>query len=248
MKTTVTDRYRYIALYLLFSLLLCSLLSLMLIVGYKTNEKDRSKSADAEPKGDVLPVVVIDAGHGGEDGGTVGQNGAYEKDINLSIALMLSDMLRANGIETVLTRSDDILLYDKNSNYHGQKKIQDLATRRKIAESYENAVFVSIHMNSFPEEKYSGLQVYYSKNDESSKFLAESIQSLTKEKLLPDNTRKCKAADSNIYLLDRLSCPAILVECGFLSNPQECARLSDSTYQKQLALCLCKALTEYVAK
>ena len=246
MSITVTSNRRYIALFLLFSLLFCAILSLLIFVGGKTNERYETADADAKPDG--APVVIIDAGHGGEDGGTIGKNGVYEKDINLSIALLLRDMLAANGIETVLTRSEDILLYDKNSNYHGQKKIQDLATRRRIAESYENAVFVSIHMNAFPEEKYSGLQVYYSKNDETSKALAENIQGLTKEKLMPANERKCKAADSNIYLLDRLDCPAVLVECGFLSNPAECARLSDSEYQKQLALCLCAAVAGYLAE
>lgn len=246
MKSTVNGTRRYVAFFLLFSMLFCALLSLLMLMGKWVNEKYEKTDANAEPI--PSPVVIIDAGHGGEDGGAVGKNGVYEKDINLSVALMLRDMLTANGIKAVLTRSEDILLYDKNSDYHGQKKVQDLATRRKIAESYENALFVSIHMNAFPDERYSGLQVYFSKNDETSKALAESIQTLTREKLMPDNDRKCKAADSNIYLLDRLSCPAVLVECGFLSNPDECARLSDSAYQKQLALCLFAAVAGYLAE
>ena len=240
----LNNTLRYVSTFLLFSMLFCAVLSLLMTVGWWINEKYEKTDADVEPI--PSPVVIIDAGHGGEDGGAVGKNGALEKDINLSVALLLRDMLTSNGIEAVLTRSEDVLLYDKNSDYHGQKKVQDLATRRKIAESYENALFISIHMNAFPEERYSGLQVYYSKNNETSMALAESIQTLTKEKLMPDNDRKCKAASSNIYLLDRLSCPSVLVECGFLSNPDECARLSDSDYQKKLALCLFAAVAGYL--
>jgi N-acetylmuramoyl-L-alanine amidase len=189
--------------------------------------------------------VVIDAGHGGEDGGAVGTNGIYEKDLNLQIAWILNDLLRANGIETVMTRSEDILLYDRNSNYQGQKKVQDLAIRRKIAETYENAVFVSIHMNAFPQHQYHGLQVYYSPNSSESKDLAIHIQSLTKELLMPKNNRSVKTSGGNIYLLDRLQCPAVLVECGFLSNPEECAKLSSEEYKQQMALSLCLSILEY---
>ena len=183
-----------------------------------------------------LPIVILDAGHGGEDCGAVGVNGVLEKDLNLQIALLLEKILNANGIRTVMTRSEDVLLYDKNSDYKGQKKIQDLATRRKIAEEYENAVFVSIHMNAFPQTQYSGLQVYYSANHPNSQALAEEIQSVTKQLLQPRNERKIKSGGENIYLLERLSCPAVLIECGFLSNSEECEKLSDPSYQEELAL------------
>ena len=242
MRTSITDTKRFVCLFLVLSLLFCAILGALMLLGFEA----APSSAEPVYNTEVLPTVVIDAGHGGEDGGAVGFGDVYEKDINLSIALMLSDILRLNGINTVLTRSEDILLYDRNSNYQGQKKVQDLATRRRVAESYENAVFVSIHMNAFPEEKYSGLQVYYSKNESSSKALAENIQALTKEMLLPDNNRKCKAADQNIYLLDRLECPAVLVECGFLSNKEECTRLSTGEYQQKLALCLASSVIKYI--
>ena len=149
------------------------------------------------------------------------------------------------GVTTLLTRSEDILLYDKSSNHKGQKKIQDLAARRRIAEECEGAVFVSIHMNSFPEEKYKGLQVYYSENNECSKTLAQGIQTLTAKVLQPENTRQCKLGN-NMYLLEQLTCPAILIECGFLSNREECARLSDASYQKELAALLATAISEYL--
>lgn len=242
MSIYITDTKRYICLFLALSLFFCAILGALMLLGFKT-APSANEPAFAD---EALPTVIIDAGHGGEDGGAIGFGDVYEKDLNLSIALMLSDILKLNGINTVLTRSEDILLYDKNSDYQGQKKVQDLATRRKIAESYENAIFVSIHMNAFPEEKYSGLQVYYSKNEPSSKALAENIQDITKELLLPENNRKCKEAGKNIYLLDRLECPAVLVECGFLSNKEECARLSEREYRQKLALCLASAVTKYV--
>ena len=249
MKATVKTPKKYIALYLIFALFFCAVLAWLIAIGAKTsdihgeNETEISSESDTEKY--TGPVVVIDAGHGGEDGGTVGKNGVYEKDINLSVSLYLADELKNAGVEVLLTRSEDILLYDRNSNYEGQKKVQDLAERRRIAESCENALFVSIHMNSFPEERYKGLQVYYSENNGGSSALAELIRNTVKQSLQPDNTRQNKTGE-NIYLLDRLSCPAVLVECGFLSNPEECALLSSTDYQKALAKALAKAITEYI--
>ncbi len=193
-----------------------------------------------------LPVVIIDAGHGGEDGGTIGVNGAYEKDINLSIAKKLDTFLRASGIKTVMTRNEDILLYDRNTNYVGRKKMLDLAARLKISEEYENAIFVSIHMNAFPEAKYKGLQVYYSPNAPLSEDLAQRIQAMTKEALMQENTRKTKASDGKIFLLDRMKNPSVLIECGFLSNPEECEKLCDEIYQNELAAVISCAILEHI--
>lgn len=195
-----------------------------------------------------LPTVILDAGHGGEDGGAIGTNGSYEKDLNLSIAKLIDEMLRASGIETVMTRTEDVLLYDKNSDYHGHKKVQDLANRKKIAEEYENALFISIHMNSFPQSQYSGLQVYYSLNDPRSLALAQGIQETTKSVLMPSNQRKIKPSNGNLYLLDHIESPAVLIECGFLSNPEECLRLSDESYQKQLSLAITLSILDYFSK
>lgn len=246
MKICIYHRRRYIALFIVFSMLFCAALSLLVFIGERNSQRFY-KATELSADTDTPITVIIDPGHGGEDGGAVGVNGVLEKDLNLSIAKIICDTLRADGVNAVMTREDDTLLYDKNSDYHGKKKIQDLATRRKIAEKYENVLFISIHMNAFPEGKYSGLQVYYSKNDASSQTLAESIQNTVKEKLTPSNNRSPKAAGDNIYLLDRLSCPAILVECGFLSNPDECQRLSDGNYQKQLSLCISASVMEYIS-
>lgn len=189
-------------------------------------------------------TVVIDAGHGGEDGGAVSADGSVEKDLNLDIALRLRDLLTANGIPAVMTRTEDILLYDRNVNYKGRKKALDLAARREIAERTPGCVFVSIHMNAYPDERYDGLQVWYSPNNSSSKPLAEAIQNMARELLQPDNSRQVKPATSAIYLLHHLTVPAVLVECGFLSNPAEVAKLATPEYRQKVAFSLFLAVCE----
>lgn len=204
--------------------------------------------SDAAPSPPPAFTVVLDAGHGGEDGGAVSESGVYEKDLNLALTFLLRDLLVANGVEVVLTRSTDTLLYDKTVDYHGRKKALDLAARQKIAEETENCVFVSIHMNAFPQSQYSGLQVWYSPNTEASFTLAQSTQTLVRELLQPQNERKIKSATSSIYLLHRLSVPSVLIECGFLSNPQEAQLLANEDYQRQLAFVLFLGLTEGLEK
>ncbi len=223
---------------LFMSLLFCGICMLAGLVG---KADTLSASAEAAPK---MPHVVIDPGHGGEDGGCSSADGIVEKELNLSLSLMLADILRMSGAEVTLTRSEDILLYDRNADYVGHKKQLDLKARLDIARSDPEAIFISIHMNSFPEAKWHGLQVWYSKNSPESSTLAESIRRLTQEQLQPDNTRRIKAAGSNIYLLDRATAPAVLVECGFLSNPDEAAELARLEYQKKLALIIAQAVWE----
>ncbi len=193
-------------------------------------------------------VVIIDAGHGGEDGGASGANRVLEKDLNLDIALTISDMLKANGIEVILTRESDILLYDRNIDYRGRKKMLDLKARLKIANDNPGAIFISIHMNSFPQKQYSGLQVYYSTNAPASEELACMIQERVRGALQPGNTRRATAAGSNIYLLDKAQNTAVMVECGFLSNAAECELLSDPEYRQRLSLTIFAAISEYIYK
>ena len=191
-------------------------------------------------------TIIIDAGHGGEDGGAVGKNGVLEKDINLSIAFMVEDILKDNGYLTIMTRSDDRLLYDKNTDYEGRKKQLDLAARVEIAEKTDDAIFVSIHMNSFSQTRYKGLQVYYSKNSPESKTLAEEIQQNARLLLDTSNNRVAKVAGSNIFLLDRITRPAVLIECGFLSNTEECAKLSTEEYQREVSEVICLSIISYL--
>ena len=184
-------------------------------------------------------TVVIDAGHGGEDGGALNADGSItEKEINLDVALKLRDLLLLGGIPVVMTRTDDRMLYDPDSDFRGRKKQLDLAARREIAEQTENCLFVSIHMNSYPDPRYHGLQVWYSPNHPASEATAKVVQELVHELMQPENNRHVKAAGSSIYLLHRLQIPAILVECGFLSNPEEAAKLNEESYRENLAFLL----------
>lgn len=191
-------------------------------------------------------TVIIDAGHGGEDGGTSSASGLVEKDVNLEISQMLCDMLRANGVNVIMTREDDRLLYDRNANYQGRKKKLDLAARLAIADSTPDAIFVSIHMNSFTDPRYSGLQVWYSPNNADSLPLAELIRKTNQEQLQSENHRLCKEATSAINLLHNAKCPAVLVECGFLSNPDEAALFETTDYRQRVAFAIFCAITEFL--
>lgn len=193
-------------------------------------------------------TVVLDAGHGGEDGGASTYGGLPEKELNLMIAEEIYSLLSAAGINTVMTRTEDILLYDKNSDYKGHKKSMDLAARLKMARETENGVLVSIHMNAFPEPKYGGLQVYYSKNSSGGQSLATLIQSKNRELLAGDNNRKVKPAGKNIYLLDRFEGTGILIECGFLSNPDDRTNLNDAIYRKRLATVIFYSIVQYISE
>ena len=220
-------------LILLFTILLC--LSGFLIAGMKPlhSISDESPvSADANTA--LFTRVVIDPGHGGEDGGASSASGLLEKDVNLSVSLYLRDYLEAAGIPVVMTRTEDKLLYDRKINYQGRKKQLDLNARLHTAQAVPDSLFISIHMNSFTESQYKGMQVWYSVYDPHSMEAASAVQS---HAILLDagNHRRIKASGSNIFLLDRLDTPGILTECGFLSNPDEAAKLGDDTYQKQLA-------------
>ncbi len=191
----------------------------------------KTSDADASP----LPVVVIDAGHGGRDGGATGTTGVLEKQLNLEISEKLCALLKICGYNVVMTRTEDIML--SSSDGLGSAKMQDLKARLEISSKYPDELTVSIHCNKFPSEKCKGLQVYYSDSD-AAKNAADSVQSSVKTLLQKENHRVTKKADSSIYLLYRAQAPSILIECGFLSNPEDCENLSSHEYQKALALCI----------
>ncbi len=199
---------------------------------------------NSDAKNDRL-TIVLDPGHGGADGGAVGIGGVLEKELNLDIALMLRDMLVFKGYNVVMTRVDDSMYYDENSTL--SKKAQDTFRRVDITKEYENCIFVSIHMNKFASERYSGLQVYYSANVEGGQQLADNIQSFAKDLLQNDNNRKIKKADYKIYVLDKAVVPAVLVECGFLSNAAETQKLCDKEYRRDLATMLFMAIDDYLS-
>lgn len=225
-----------------------TLLFLLAVLGLTALLLYLSRPTPSSAAWETTPLtIILDAGHGGEDGGAIGHlndREIYEKDLNLAITLMLRDMLEAEGVNVILTRQQDVLLYDRNTDYQGRKKILDLAARLHIGESTPNALFVSIHMNAFTQPKYKGLQVYYSPNHALSAILAESMQTFTAQQLQKDNHRQIKRADSSIFLLEHLHCPAVLVECGFLSNPEDCRLLSQQEYQQKIAFVLFCAIRQ----
>ncbi len=237
----------------LIKLLLVSLISaaLLLTLSVAFGELDPpphldSENTPASSDNQKYKTVILDAGHGGEDGGASSSAGLVEKEVNLEIAKILREMLEINGIDVIMTREDDRLLYDRNVNYQGRKKKLDLAARLAVADSTPDAIFISIHMNSFSDPKYSGLQVWYSQNNVDSSLLAEHIRSKNQKMLQSDNNRKCKSATSAINLLHNAKCPAVLVECGFLSNPDEAALFETYKYRQKVAFMLFCSITEFL--
>ncbi len=222
------------------ALFLCC--ALLLGAGFDAMQSGLLHQAVSQSESEV-PVIILDAGHGGEDGGAVGVNGVLEKELNLSLTQTLADLLRAAGYTVIQTRTTDTLLYSPGTQ-KGHKKQSDLKNRLAFTDAYPNSILVSIHMNTFPNGSCRGTQVWYSQNDEQSAELAASVQSKVKALLQPQNNRKIKAATSSIYLLRHAKVPSVLIECGFLTTPSECERLCDDTYRKMLALAIFEALCE----
>ena len=210
---------------------------------YPKSEEYMQTISELSEKG----TIIIDAGHGGEDCGAIGVSGIYEKDLNLSIANEIGQMLSEKGFAVIYTRTNDALLYTEEENIHGIRKISDLKNRCKYGAEYPNALYISLHMNSYKSSKCSGLQVYYSENNEASYSLASSIQNNVKSKLQYENNRQIKAG-KNMFILENLSNPAVLIECGFLSNPIECENLSKKEYQKELSFAIICGIIEYIDK
>lgn len=202
-----------------------------------------SNEASVNNAGDEKkPVILLDPGHGGMDGGAVGIGGITEKDLNLDLAKKLGEKLTAEGFSVVLTRSTDTLLtYDGASS----AKNADLRARLKIAEESGDCLFISVHMNKFSDSSVKGITLYHSPNNPEGLKLAEAIMAKVKETLQPENKRPIKAADSSLYILHRTTKPAILVECGFLSNAYEAALLADDGYRDRLADLLKDAIVGY---
>ena len=198
---------------------------------------------------EMIPVerlhrIVIDAGHGGEDGGAVSCSGKNESYFNLQIALRMNDLLHLLGYDTVMIRSTDTSVYTAGATI-SQKKVSDLKQRVRIVNRTNNALLLSIHQNTFPEEKYSGAQVFYAKTPGSEE-LAKRLQDDLVSTLNPGSSRKAKQG-SGIYLLDKIGTTGVLVECGFLSNQQEEAKLQMPDYQKKLCCVISSGLVRFLA-
>ena len=222
-------------------LVLCCL-AFLLLSYLSYNKIDKIASALT---GERIQTIVIDPGHGGEDGGASGVSSTSEKEINLAIALKLQKLLEISGFRVVMTRTTDISVSDDHLDTIREHKVSDLHNRFKTIEAQGECVFISIHQNHFTSSRYSGAQTFYSTKNGESKELAENIKSRVVELIQPDNKRETKPATSSIYLLWHATVPAVLVECGFLSNESEAEKLNDKTYQQQMAFAIYSGVLDY---
>jgi len=188
--------------------------------------------------------IVIDPGHGGEDGGAVSRSGLPESTYNLEIAHRLNDLLNLLGYDTKMIRTTDISVYVKGETL-AQKKASDLKERVRIINETENSLVLSIHQNHFPDERYSGAQVFFAKT-EGSEALAKLLQTAFVSTLNQGSNRQPKKA-SGIYLMEHICCPGVLIECGFLSNTEEESNLKDPAYQKKLSSVIAAATGQYLS-
>lgn len=189
------------------------------------------------------PVYIIDAGHGGFDGGAVAFDGTNEKDLNLSVALKLGNILSLSGCNVVYTRTEDTST-DTEGTTIREKKISDINNRMSLTEKYENGRLLSIHMNKFTSPAVHGAQVFYSSQFDEAIRMASDIQQSITLSVQTDNNRSVKPAEKNIYLLYYAKIPSVIVECGFLSNPAELENLKNEEYQEKLAFAIASAVCD----
>lgn len=189
--------------------------------------------------------IILDAGHGIPDGGAISQDGEIiESTLNLQLVLKLQNLLESSNCNVILTRSDENGIYEIDSKTIKEKKISDMKNRAKIANNSNAEAFISIHMNKLNESKYFGWQTFYKNKDEKSKKLAQNIQSSLNSFMKIDNSRQIKSI-SNIYLTSHVKIPFVIVECGFLSNPEEAHLLSSEDYQNNLAWSIFIGIMDY---
>ena len=188
--------------------------------------------------------IVLDAGHGGEDGGATSCTGVLESGINLEITLRLKDLFHLLGRETKMIRTSDVSVYTKGGTI-AQKKMSDLKERARIVNTTPRAMLISIHQNNFSDNRYSGAQVFYA-DTQGSEFLAKQLQSTLIASLNKGSKRACKRCDG-VYLMEHITCPGILVECGFLSNPAEEAKLRSIEYQRKLCCVIAATVSSFLS-
>ena len=179
-------------------------------------------------------TLIIDAGHGGEDGGAVAPSGVYESTINISIAQKLEQIMGFCGVKTVMTRTSEDITYPDDAKTTHDRKVADQKNRLSIINRTENAVLISIHQDKFSSAQPFGAQVHFASTDGSEEF-AHTVQKTLIEKINPENNRTEKRINDTIYLMNNVKCPAILIECGFLSNPAEAQLLQTEEYRLKIA-------------
>ena len=189
-------------------------------------------------------IVVLDAGHGSPDEGAQSSNGTTEAQINLQIAFKVQNLLEQSGATVLLTRSDENAIYDANSSTIREKKVSDIHNRVKIGNESSADIFVSIHLNKIPQQQYWGWQCFYNSRNENSKILAQTIQENLNEAIQKENKREALKLDT-IYLMKNVEIPISVVECGFLSNPEEEQLLQNDEYQDKLAWGIYTGIMDY---
>lgn len=189
-------------------------------------------------------VIVVDAGHGVPDEGAESSRGTTEAETNLKIALKLQNLLEQSGCTVILTRSDENAIYDLDKNTLKEKKISDIRNRVKIGNNSAADIFVSIHLNKIPQEQYWGWQCFYNSKNEKSSNLAKKIQSNLNDAIQKDNKRVAMKLDT-VYIMKHVEIPISIVECGFLSNPEEEQQLLDEEYQNRLAWGIFNGIVDY---
>ncbi|MBQ9376152.1 MAG: N-acetylmuramoyl-L-alanine amidase [Ruminococcus sp.] len=218
------------------------------VLGYNADRRLVIETANYQASQKLdKPVIVIDAGHGGADGGCVSVNGKLEKDINLNILLSLRDMLNVLGYDARCTRETDRSIHDNGVEGLRNQKESDMKNRLSLINRFDNAIAVSIHQNKFTDEQYSGAQMFYCPKVTGSEQLASIMQKQFVSKLQPDNTREIKQVTDELYLLNNAKCPAVMIECGFLSNKEEADKLESPDYQHKVAFTIFSGISEYRA-
>ncbi len=220
------------------------LLSVSLATG-RVLERRGESAAAFSPLSDTGRTLVLDAGHGGEDGGALTPAGDRESDINLAIVLRLDQLMGLCGTPCVLTRDGDYAIYDPGSDTLREKKVSDIHNRVALVESFERPILLSVHQNTYPDPRYSGAQVFYA-GTQGSQLWAENTQEALRMCLNENNQRKAKRIPDTVYLMGHVTCPAILVECGFLSSGEEAALLLTGAYQTKVAATLAGAALQYI--
>ena len=220
------------------------LISSLVFTIQTANVKEKLKTTQTVALPVSNKVIVIDAGHGVPDEGAQSTKGTTEAETNLKIALKLQNLLEQAGSTVVLTRSDENAIYDLDSRKKKKKKISDIHNRVKIGNESSADVFVSIHLNKIPQQQYYGWQTFYQEGNEQSMNLAKSIQTNLNDSIQKDNKRIPMKID-NIYIMKHVEIPTAIVECGFLSNPEEEKQLLTDEYQERLAWGIYNGIMEY---
>lgn len=222
-----------------FSVLLAISIAVVFVSIKEVNDNHTKPVTAPESK-----IILIDAGHGGFDAGA-SANGISEKDINLSVAQKLKDIISQNGGTAIMTRDSDTSTADENRSDGSSAKKSDLIRRKEMVKECNADIFVSIHMNKFPQEKYYGAQVFYASSPDDSRYLGENIQSALIRNLNDGNTRVAKKAENNIFILKNAEVPSVIVECGFLSNPQEAEKLKSDEYRAKLSSAIYDGICDF---